>query len=90
MTDTTKIRIARALMKLRSGVDDFEALDAETQTTLLAEAAVALEAAREPTQAMIEAGVEIIQNVHAGETGTAFASDAANTWRFMIDIAASE
>lgn len=90
MTATTKIRVARALRKLRSGVDDFETLDTEMQVTLLAEAAVALEAAREPTQAMIEAGVEIIQNVHAGESGEAFASDAANTWRFMMDIAASE
>ncbi|WP_236555080.1 hypothetical protein [Novosphingobium sp. 9U] len=48
-----------------------------------------LQAVREPSSEMSEAGAEIVRNVHAEEAEAAFASDAANTWRFMIDTALS-
>ena len=55
--------------------------------SFLPHARAALQAIREPSDEMIEAGAEIVRNVHVEETEQAFASDAANTWRFMIDAA---
>ncbi|MBB4858083.1 1,4-alpha-glucan branching enzyme [Novosphingobium chloroacetimidivorans] len=48
-----------------------------------------LQAVREPSSEMKEAGAEIVRNVHVEESEAAFASDAADTWRFMIDTALS-
>lgn len=76
---------ARALAKLRSGVDDYDALDDELKADLKHEARTMLLALRDPSDQVTTAGAEVIRNVHAGETGEAFQSDAANTWRFMID-----
>ena len=56
----------------------------------LPQARVVLQAVREPSEEMTQAGAEIVRNVHAEESEVAFASDAANTWRFMIDAAISE
>jgi len=55
----------------------------------LPQAQAVLQAIREPSEPMVEAGAEIVRNVHAEESSEAFASDAANTWRFMIDAALS-
>jgi hypothetical protein len=52
-------------------------------------AQAALHAIPEPSEEMMKAGAEIVRNVHVEETQEAFASDAANTWRFMIDAALS-
>lgn len=49
-----------------------------------------LSAMREPTEEMAEGGAEVIRSVTPGELDEAHCSDAANTWRFMIDVALSE
>lgn len=56
----------------------------------LPQARVVLQAVREPSEQMTQAGAEIVRNVHAEESEVAFASDAANTWRYMIDAALSQ
>ncbi|MET0363219.1 MAG: hypothetical protein ABW169_01075 [Sphingobium sp.] len=42
---------------------------------------------REPTDAMRQAGAEIVSAVNPAENQEAFESDAANIWRFMIEVA---
>jgi len=76
---------ARALSKLRSGGDDYDALDDELKADLRNEARTMLLALREPSDEVTSAGAEIIRNVRRAESAEAFQSDAANTWRFMID-----
>jgi hypothetical protein len=49
-----------------------------------------LEALRDPDMAMIEAGVEIIRNVGAAESEAAYVTDAADTWRYMINVLLGE
>lgn len=49
-----------------------------------------LQALREPSAAMTVSGAEVIRNVRETESEAAFESDAANTWRFMIDAAIDE
>lgn len=41
---------------------------------------------RDPDEEMAEAGAEIIRNVGEAESHKAHLSDAANTWRFMMDV----
>lgn len=53
----------------------------------LPHARAVLQAIREPTDDMTQAGAAIVRNVHVEESDAAFASDAANTWRFMVDAA---
>lgn len=66
--------------------DDAAASPADWES-FLPHAQAVLRAIREPTAAMSEAGADIVRNVHVEESEEAFASDAANTWRFMIDAA---
>jgi hypothetical protein len=49
-----------------------------------------IDALRDPDERMTEAGAEIVRNVSRAESREAYRSDAANTWRFMIDALASE
>lgn len=76
---------ARALANVRSGVDDYDALDDDLKADLKAEARAMSLGLRDPTDEVSSAGAEIIRNVRQGESDVAFQSDAANTWRFMID-----
>ena len=78
---------ARAIAKVRSGGDDYDALDDELKADLKHEARTMLLALRDPSDEVKQAGAEIIRNVRQGESAEAFQSDAANTWRFMIDAA---
>jgi len=45
-----------------------------------------LTAIHEPSEAMAEAGAAIISNVSVGEIDGAYQSDAASTWRLMVDV----
>jgi len=90
MTDTPLRRAALALMQSRGGVGEFDGLDEKTRNGLLQDVRAVLAAVREPSQLMVEAGAEIVKNVHVEESDEAFASDAVNTWRYMIDAALSE
>lgn len=83
MTDTPLRRIARALVKSQSGVDDFDALDAEMQDSLLRDARAVLEAIREPSEAIMDAGADVIGSTLA-------LHDGPEIWRAMIDAALSE
>jgi hypothetical protein len=79
MTDTPLIRAARALMKRRSGVDDFERLDEEMQAELLGDARAVLEAVWEPSDAQISAAQDTVTINHP-----------ADVWPAMIDAALAE
>jgi hypothetical protein len=76
---------ARALATARSGIDGYDALDEELKADLRQEVRDVLRSLRDPTNHVTSAGAEIIRTVRQGESDEAFQSDAANTWRFMID-----
>jgi len=87
----TAIEIAaRALATLRSGKDDYDTLTPALRDALINEVRTVLHSLREPGDRVAAAGAEVIRNVHPGESPHAFRSDAANTWRFMIDAILSE
>lgn len=65
--------------------DDWEGLSLGERTHYEDGARAVLEALRDPDTRMTEAGAEIIRNVGPAESEAAHRSDAANTWRFMID-----
>lgn len=44
----------------------------------------------DPDGRMTEAGAEIVRNVGRGQSWEAYRSDAANTWRFMVDALLNE
>lgn len=78
-------RAASALATFQVGEDGWQSLDAAVQDEFRTKVRVILEAIRDPDQAMTEAGAEIIRSVGQAESDVAHLSDAANTWRFMID-----
>lgn len=82
-------RAAQALALAQDGVD-WDHLAPETQARFRENVRLVLNALREPDEAMAEAGAEIIRNVGPSESDTAHASDAVNTWRFMIDALRDE
>ncbi len=49
-----------------------------------------LSSLRDPDERMADAGAEIVRNVSHGQSWEAYCSDAANTWRFMVDALLSE
>lgn len=49
-----------------------------------------LTALRDPSEAMREAGSEVVSRIGPDEADSAYRQDAADTWRFMIDAALSE
>lgn len=91
MTDTPLTRAVRTLMRIRSGVEDFEALDDETQAQLFAEARGVLEAVRQPTTPMFNAADEAYAN-RTNKTGNVvlFDEDYTTIYTAMIDAAIAE
>lgn len=81
---------ARALAAARSGAGDYDKLAPAQRLALRSEVRAVLQAIRDPSDRMTAAGAEIVRNVHQGESDQAFRSDAANTWRFMIDAVLEE
>lgn len=81
-------RAARALRELDGHAPDIED-DNPTWQNYLSNVRAVLQAIREPTDGMMEAGAEIIRNVGPSESPEAHRNDAANTWRFMVDEALS-
>lgn len=77
---------ARELARLCNGHDDWDGLDAKQRELFGYKVRSVLKAVRDPDEHMAEAGAEIIRNVSSAESSAAHRSDAANTWRFMIDI----
>lgn len=72
------------------GSDDWDTLDEPGRERFRVAVRAVIEALREPDEQMTEAGAEIIRNVGPSESDVAYLSDAANTWRFMIDALLGE
>lgn len=69
---------------------DWDSLGSEGQDRYRRAVRTMIDALRDPDERMTEAGAEIVRNVSRAESREAYRSDAANTWRFMIDALASE
>lgn len=80
MTDSPLERAARALCSLEGHPQD-------AWRDLVPKVRAVLRAIREPSADMEASGAEIIENVGPDESKEAYRSDAANTWRFMVDTA---
>ena len=82
-------KAARELARAQ-GSADWDMLVPEAQERFRSGVRAVLEALRDPDPIMAEAGAEIIRNVGPAESDAAHRSDAATTWRFMIDALLSE
>lgn len=79
-------RAARALCKLHGELDDGLRDGKPIWRSYVPHVAIVLDAIHEPSLRMMEAGATIIRHVSPEESPSAHQSDAANTWRFMIDV----
>lgn len=77
---------ARALAASEGRLDAWELLAPASQENLKNRVRIVLNAIREPDINMIEAGAEIVRHVGPHESDEAHLGDAANVWRFMIDV----
>jgi len=78
-------RAAEALAASLYGEVDWTSVDPVRQAELRKAVRAAMTTLREPDEEMTFAGMEIIRYVREGESSEAHRSDAANTWRFMVD-----
>ena len=78
----------RALAEVNGA--DWDALGAQEQARLRQAVHAVIAALRDPDEVMAEAGAQIVRNVGPNESEEAHLSDAANTWRFMIDVLLGE
>ena len=83
-------RAARALATSQGGEGVWDLLDAAHREKLKEGVRHMLRALRDPDERMSESGAEIVRNVGSGESQEAYRSDAANTWRYMIDALLDE
>jgi hypothetical protein len=77
---------ARALCLFQGEDADDASSGAPRWTNYRAQVRLVIDALHEPNQIMKEAGSEIIRHVGSEETSAGHQSDAANVWRFMIDM----
>lgn len=80
---------AQALAQAQ-GCADWNVLGSDEQERFRSGVRAVLGALRDPDAVMAEAGAEIIRNVGPAESDAAHRSDAATTWRFMIDALLGE
>lgn len=79
-------KAARALCAVHGDNPD-DAIDGAVRWThYTPHVAAVLKALHEPSPAMKEAGSEIIRHVGHEESKQGHLSDAANVWRFMMDV----
>ena len=83
-------RAACALAASQTGGKDWELLGPAQQKQFQEGVRAVLQSLRDPDERMAEAGAEIIRSVGPEESNAAHLSDAANTWRFMIDVLLEE
>lgn len=83
-------RVSRAMVAQQGNGDTWDALDAVQHNQVRSNLRTILKALRDPDQRMTEAGAEIVRNVGPSESHEAYMSDAANTWRYMIDALLEE
>lgn len=76
---------AQALAVALHGREGADALAALDRDRLRQAVHAVLASLRDPDEDMAQAGAEIIRNVGEAESHEAHLSDAANTWRFMMD-----
>jgi len=80
-------RACRALCELEGNPPD-EAFDGRPMWgRYLPQVKAVLDAMHEPSPRMTEAGAEIIRYVGPDESAFGHQAEAANVWRFMIDVA---
>lgn len=79
-------KAARALCQLQDEDGNDVISGSPRWTHYRAKVLLVVDALHEPSQAMKEAGSEIIRHVGSEETNIGYESDAANVWRFMIDM----
>ncbi|RVT93074.1 hypothetical protein [Sphingomonas crocodyli] len=90
MAETMVERVARALAQANPEPRDPDAPQPNGEPTwkLFAPMAQrAMEAMREPTDGMKEAGAEVTRYIGTNEAIDAYEGDAANVWRLMVDAA---
>lgn len=78
-------KAARALCQANGETQEDAPGDAPHWTACIPQVMAVIDALREPSPSMTEAGSEIIRHVGGEESDTGYQSDAANAWRFMID-----
>ncbi|KQM18274.1 hypothetical protein [Novosphingobium sp. Leaf2] len=79
---------AQAMAKVQGS--QWAVLNGAEQQTLRDCVHAVIKAVRQPDVRMTEAGAEIIRKIGPDESDAAHLSDAANTWRFMIDALLDE
>jgi hypothetical protein len=77
---------ARRLCSAHGDNEDDMSAGAPRWTTYLAQVMTVIDALHEPNHTMTEAGSEIIRHVGHEESQMSYQSDAANVWRFMMDV----
>lgn len=75
---------ARALAASHDG-SEWDALDLVSRERCRTTVRAVLNALRDPDEEMAAAGAGIIRHVGSAESEMAYQSDAATTWRFMMD-----
>jgi hypothetical protein len=88
-------KAARALAKVQSGTDEWDAYDQAFQETLIEAVRAVLQAIREPSEVMVEAGaVDVYSQTYADHMESEVREDdrriAQNVWCEMIDAALTE
>lgn len=81
---------ARNLCRLQGESEEDVSTGTPRWAAYLPQVRAVLEALHEPSQAMKLAGSEIIRHVGAEESAISHQSDAANVWRFMVDVLKQE
>lgn len=79
MNNSSIERAARAFAICASGVDDWDSLDPATQNRIKDAVVSALNTLRQPSSAVIRAGVRACRRPHRSE-----ASQVAATWQSML------
>lgn len=79
-------KAARSLCSAHGDNEDDVSAGAPRWTTYLPQVMTVIDALHEPNHAMTEAGSEVIRHVGHEESDISYQSDAANVWRFMMDV----
>jgi hypothetical protein len=79
-------KAARSLCSAHDDNGDDMSAGAASWTSYLPQVMRVIDALHEPNHAMTEAGSEIIRYVGREESDMSYQSDAANVWRFMMDV----
>lgn len=79
-------KAARTLCRAQAEDEDSLSAGVPRWTAYLSQVMAVIDALHEPDRAMREAGLEIIRYVGREESELGYQSDAANIWRFMMDV----